>query len=67
MKKQADQIEIVKYKVTTFNKKGKLMKHFKLMGIDTQGKEHYLKFISSDFAYELLEQSTQDEVIWETI
>ena len=55
--------EIVKYKVSNLNKKGKRMKNqIKLSGVDIFGKEHYLKFVSYDFAVDLISAATPGEV-----
>jgi hypothetical protein len=58
-------VEIVKYKLTNKTKKGLYNKadNIKLLGIDVQGREHYLKFVSQEFANELLENSSRSEVI----
>ncbi len=58
-------VEIVKYKLTNKTKKGLYNKadNIKLLGIDSVGREHYLKFVTKEFADELLVNSTRDEVI----
>lgn len=57
-------VEIVKYKVSNLNKKGKRMENqIKLSGIDVHGKEHYLKFCSYDFAHDLIYYAKPGEVI----
>ena len=57
--------EIVKYKLTNKNKKGSYNKidNIKLLAIDTAGREHYLKFVTEEFAAELLRSSDRSEVI----
>lgn len=57
--------EIVKYKLTNKNKKGSYNRanNIKLLAIDGMGREHYLKFVSQEFANELLENSSRSEVI----
>ena len=57
--------EIVKYKLTNKNKRGSYNKanNIKLLAIDGMGREHYLKFVSQEFANELLENSSRSEVI----
>lgn len=59
--KTAD-VEIVKFKLTNTNKKGKKMPHIKLLGIDQRNKEYYIKFVSRSFADDLLFHSSPGEV-----
>tara|TARA_R110000787_G_scaffold205953_1_gene316211 strand:- start:301 stop:561 length:261 start_codon:yes stop_codon:yes gene_type:complete len=58
-------VEIVKYKLTNKNKKGSYNKidNIKLLAIDGTGREHYLKFVTEEFAAELLRISDKSEVI----
>jgi hypothetical protein len=63
--------EIVKYKVSNLNKKGKRMKNqIKLSGIDVHGKEHYLKFCSYDYANDLIYYANpgevEDDIVYES-
>ena len=44
---------IVKLLVTDRTKRGKLMAQYKLMGVDAEGKRHYLKFINEETVCEL--------------
>jgi hypothetical protein len=56
-------VEIVKYSVSNLNKKGQRMKNqIKLSGIDTFGKAHYLKFVSYDYANDLIYYAKPGEV-----
>ena len=57
--------EIVKLKLTNKTKKGSYNKadNIKLLGIDSMGREHYLKFVTKEFADELLVNSSRSEVI----
>ena len=57
--------EIVKFKITTLSKAGHRMQHLKLLGIDKQGRQHYIKFIDSATALALLEQATDQEIEWD--
>ena len=55
--------QIVKFKLTTNTKKGKPMQHIKLICIDKRNREHYIKFVSRNFAEELLFHSHPGEVV----
>lgn len=55
--------QIVKFKLTNSTKKGKPMQHIKLVGIDKRNKEYYIKFVSRNFAEELLFHSHPGEVV----
>lgn len=56
-------VEIVRFKLTNTNKKGKRMHHIKLLGLDKNNKEYYIKFVPWEFAQELLFHSGPGEVI----
>jgi len=64
-KKHKKNPEIVRLKLTSYNKNGELNKigNIKLVGIDKKGKEHHLKFVSEAMAYDLLDYSKPGEVI----
>lgn len=57
--------EIVKFRITTLSKDGKRMHHLKLLGIDKQGRQHYIKFIDRATALALQEQATDQEIEWD--
>lgn len=56
--------EIVRLKLTSYNKNGLLNKinNIKLVGIDRRGGEHHLKFVSQEMAWLLLDNSRPGEV-----
>ena len=55
--------QIVRLKITNKNSKGIIMKNqIKLSGIDIFGKEHYLKFVSHDFASDLIHSAQPGEL-----
>ena len=60
--KTAD-VEIVKFKLTNTNKKGKKMQHIKLLGLDKNNRKYYIKFVSTEFADDLVFHSAPGEVI----
>ena len=55
---------IIKYKLTRRNKSGALnaIGNIKLLGIDVDGKEHYLQFVSQTFAIDLVNFALPGEV-----
>jgi len=56
-------VKIVKYSISNLNKKGKRMKNqIKLSAIDTFGKAHYLKFVSYEYANDLIYYAKPGEV-----
>ena len=60
--------EIIKLKLTKKNTDGTLNRlgNIKLVGIDNNNKEHYLAFVTEQFAKELLDSSSRSEVINDT-
>ena len=60
--------EIIKLKLTKKNTDGTLNRlgNIKLVGIDRNNKEHYLAFVTEQFAKELLDSSSRSEVINDT-
>tara|TARA_B110000459_G_scaffold92023_1_gene102893 strand:+ start:1330 stop:1581 length:252 start_codon:yes stop_codon:yes gene_type:complete len=61
--------EIVKYKITNTNKNGTINQLFniKLLGIDSNGTEHYIRFISEEFANDLIRKSQPHELVNELL
>ena len=55
--------EIVRYKLTTRNKDGTQNKHgnIKLIGLDSSNNEYYLKYVTQEFAFELLDYAILDD------
>ena len=55
--------QITHFKLTNKNKQGKQMTHIKLLAVDTEGKEHYLKFVNTEFACDLIDCAKPGELV----